>query len=149
MRQSLQQGPDPPFPTPATLDPNPSPPEQPLPTRQLHPLPKGLVELYGLLAVLFVLVPEWMAGGALGRFKEGRDGSQLPVTASAWRRVPELRLAAMGLAELRQLEEGAEERPVRHRVRRHGEGEEDLRVRHPLHRVHVRREEEGAFRYAP
>jgi len=96
-------GPGPALPTPATLDPNPSPPEQPLPPRQLHPLPKGLVELYGLLAVLFVLVPEWMAGGALGRLKEGRDGSQLPVTASAWRRVPELRLAAMGLAELRLL----------------------------------------------
>ena len=33
--------------------------------RQLHPLPRGLVELYGLLAVLFVLVPEWMADGAV------------------------------------------------------------------------------------
>jgi hypothetical protein len=85
------------------LDPNPSPPEQPLAPRQLHPLPKGLVELYGLLAVLFVLVPEWMAGGALVGFKDGRAGSQLPVTASAWRRVPELRLAAMGLGELRLL----------------------------------------------
>jgi len=40
--------------------------EDPSPTqRQLHPLPRGLVELYGLLAVLFVLVPEWMADGAL------------------------------------------------------------------------------------
>lgn len=92
-----------PFPTTVTLDPNLSPPEQSLAPRQLHPLPKGLVELYGLLAVLFVLVPEWMAGGALVGFKEGRAGSQLPVTASAWRRVPELRLAAMGLAELRLL----------------------------------------------
>ena len=27
----------------------------------LHPLPRGLVELYGLLAVLMVLVPEWIA----------------------------------------------------------------------------------------
>ena len=103
MQQRLPRGPIPPFPSPVTLDPNPSPPEQRLTPRQLHPLPKGLVELYGLLAVLFVLVPEWMAGGALVGFKEGRDGSQLPVTASAWRRVPELRLAAMGLAELRVL----------------------------------------------
>lgn len=73
------------------------------PLRQLHPLPRGLVELYGLLAVLFVLVPEWMAGGAWYGFREGRDGSVLPVTAQAWRRLPELRLASMHLRELRQL----------------------------------------------
>ena len=73
------------------------------PLRQLHPLPRGLVELYGLLAVLFVLVPEWMAGGAWLGFPEGREGSELPVTAQAWRRLPELRLASLSLAELRQL----------------------------------------------
>jgi hypothetical protein len=71
--------------------------------RQLHPLPRGLVELYGLLAVLFVLVPEWMAGGALLGFKGQRSGSELPPTAAAWRKLPELRLAAMSLAELRLL----------------------------------------------
>jgi hypothetical protein len=71
--------------------------------RQLHPMPRGLVELYGLLAVLFVLVPEWMAGGALLSFREVRRGSELPVTAGAWRRVPELRLASLTLAGLRQL----------------------------------------------
>jgi hypothetical protein len=75
----------------------------PNPQRQLHPLPKGLVELYGLLAVLFVLVPEWMAGGALAGLREGREGSDLPMTARAWRKVPELRLASMPLAELRRL----------------------------------------------
>ena len=86
------------------MDPTP-PHDQPFDTdrRQLHPLPKGLVELYGLLAVLFVLVPEWMAGGALSRFGEGRQGSALPLTAGAWRRVPELRLASMNLAQLRSL----------------------------------------------
>jgi len=66
-------------------------------------LPRGLVELYGLLAVLFVLVPEWMAGGALFGFREGREGSDLPVTTQAWQRVPELRLASLTLAGLRQL----------------------------------------------
>lgn len=74
--------------------------EQP---RQLHPLPRGLVELYGLLAVLFVLVPEWMAGGALKGFPEGREGSELPLPSMAWQRLPELQLASMGLAELRLL----------------------------------------------
>ena len=71
--------------------------------RQLHPLPRGLVELYGLLAVLFVLVPEWMAGGALFSFREARRGSELPVTTRAWQRVPELRLASLTMAGLRHL----------------------------------------------
>ena len=73
------------------------------PQRQLHPLPRGLVELYGLLAVLFVLVPEWMADGALAGLRSGREDSALPVPTAAWQRIPELRLAAMNLWELRQL----------------------------------------------
>lgn len=85
-------------PSPPRVPPVPSPTP-----RQLHPLPKGVVELYGLLAVLFVLVPEWMAGGALAGLRQGREGSDLPMTARAWRRVPELRLASMPLAELRLL----------------------------------------------
>jgi hypothetical protein len=72
-------------------------------SRRLHPLPRGLVELYGLLAVLFVLMPEWLAGGALFSFRESRRGSELPVTTKAWQRVPELRLASLTLAGLRQL----------------------------------------------
>lgn len=77
-------------------------PEQIQP-RRLHPLPRGLVELYGLLAVLFVLVPEWMAGGALLGFRANRRGSDLPAAAAVWQKLPELRLAAMSLAELRLL----------------------------------------------
>jgi hypothetical protein len=71
--------------------------------RPLHPLPRGLVELYGLLAVLFVLVPEWMAGGALLGFRETRDGSLLPPPSGAWKRLPELRLASLSLGEMRLL----------------------------------------------
>jgi hypothetical protein len=80
--------------------PEPSPPRAP---RQLHPLPKGLVELYGLLAVLVVLVPEWMAEGALLGWPPRQRGAVLPPASSAWQKVPELRLASMGLAELRLL----------------------------------------------
>ena len=69
----------------------------------LHPLPRGLVELYGLLAVLFVLVPEWMAGSALFGFRETRDGSLLPPPSGAWKRLPELRLASLSLSEMRLL----------------------------------------------
>lgn len=61
------------------------------------------MELYGLLAVLFVLVPEWMAGGALLSFSESRNGEALPPEAAAWRRLPELQLAGMSIAELRGL----------------------------------------------
>ncbi len=73
------------------------------PRRQLHPLPRGLVELYGLLAVLVVLVPEWMASGALLGFGQQRRGDPLPPSSQAWLRLPELRLASMTLAQLRQL----------------------------------------------
>jgi hypothetical protein len=66
--------------------------------RPLHPLPKGLVELYGLLAVLVVLIPEWIAGVA-----GGPGDTPLPPPTQAWQRLPELRLASMTLAELRQL----------------------------------------------
>ena len=79
-----------------------SPPPSP-PSRQLHPLPRGLVELYGLLAVLVVLVPEWLAGGALAGLRSHRRGALLPPTASAWQHLPELRLAVLSLADLRQL----------------------------------------------
>jgi len=85
-------------------DPRDEEPAEPLASpRELHPLPRGLVELYGLLAVLFVLVPEWMAGGALFSFREGRKGSELPVTTQAWQRMPELRLASLTMAGLRDL----------------------------------------------
>ena len=75
----------------------------PRPVKPLHPLPKGLVELYGLLAVLMVLVPEWIAGGALAGLQEPDRDSMLPAASVAWRRVPELLLASMSLLELRQL----------------------------------------------
>lgn len=81
----------------------PPPPPDEVRERQLHPLPRGLVELYGLLAVLFVLVPEWMAGGLMEGLAAPKQGQELAPASSAWRRLPELRLASMSLAELREL----------------------------------------------
>jgi len=77
--------------------------QSPQEPRQLHPLPRGLVELYGLLAVLVVLVPEWLASGALQGLTGQGSGALLPPSSQAWQRLPELRLASMSLAELRQL----------------------------------------------
>jgi hypothetical protein len=93
------------------------PPDGERESRRLHPLPRGLVELYGLLAVLIVLVPEWMAEGALLGWRERRRGANLPPAGAAWRKLPELLLASMSLAELRQL--GAELRLLHYgRLRR-------------------------------
>ena len=70
--------------------------------RSLHPLPRGLVELYGLVAVLVVLIPEWLADGTIS-ISQAAGPEFLPMRSRAWRTLPELRLAAMSLRELRQL----------------------------------------------
>ena len=70
--------------------------------RELHPLPKGLVKLYGLMAVLMVIIPEWIAEFTLS-MGNSATANQLPMTARAWRTLPELQVAAMNLYELRQL----------------------------------------------
>ena len=79
-----------------------SAPSDPRQRRQLHPLPKGLVELYGLLAVLVVLIPEWLADGTLSMDLR-KGGVAMPMTTRAWRTLPELQLASMSLLELREL----------------------------------------------
>ena len=75
---------------------------EPKPPRRLHPLPRGLVELYGLIAVLVVLIPEWIADGTLS-LGDKKSRSNLPMASRAWRTLPELQLASMNLAALRQL----------------------------------------------
>ena len=75
---------------------------EPKPPRRLHPLPRGLVELYGLIAVLVVLIPEWIAEGTLS-LGDKKSRSNLPMASRAWRTLPELQLASMNLSALRQL----------------------------------------------
>ena len=70
---------------------------EPKPPRRLHPLPSGLVELYGLIAVLVVLIPEWIADGTLS-LGDNKRRSNLPIASRAWRTLPELQLASMNLA---------------------------------------------------
>ena len=61
-----------------------------------------MVELYGLIAVLVVLIPEWLAEGTLTLGSAATTDS-LPMSSRAWRTLPELRLASMTLLELRRL----------------------------------------------
>ena len=79
-----------------------SKPPKPTERRRLHPLPKGLVELYGLIAVLVVLIPEWIADGTINLGERGAK-APLPMTSRAWRTLPELQLASMAMRELREL----------------------------------------------
>ena len=52
--------------------------------RSLHPLPRGLVELYGLVAVLVVLIPEWLADGTIS-ISQAAGPEFLPMRSRAWR----------------------------------------------------------------
>ncbi len=70
--------------------------------RKLNPLPRGLIELYGLIAVVVVLIPEWIAEITLTLSRNTSD-EKLPLKALTWQTQPELRLASMNLKELRQL----------------------------------------------
>ena len=72
------------------------------PQQPLHPLPKGLVEFYALLAVVLVLVPEWLATTALENL-DITKGDRLRLRARQWQWDPELMLGAMTMAQLRQL----------------------------------------------
>ncbi len=55
-----------------------------------------------LIAVLVVLIPEWLADGTLA-LNERPSRSAMPMTSRAWRTLPELQLASMSLCELRLL----------------------------------------------
>lgn len=70
--------------------------------QQLHPLPKSLVEFYALLAVVMVLVPEWLANTAMENL-DITKGERLRLRSRIWRWDPELMLGAMTMVQLRQL----------------------------------------------
>ncbi len=70
--------------------------------RQLNPLPKSVINLYGLLAVIIVLIPEWIADLGILFFNRGYE-DELPAESIAWESSPELKLAKLKILELRQL----------------------------------------------
>ena len=103
------------------------------PRRQLHPLPRGIVELYSLIAVLVVLIPEWLAEGTL--LLNPTDTSELlQINCRAWRRLPELWLAGMPIRDLRQL---AQERGI---LGYAADGREEL-TRQLLHYIDQQRQD--------
>ena len=61
-----------------------------------------MVRIYGLIAVLIVLIPEWLAEFVLFIGHSNHD-KQLPRSSTSWQTEPELRLAAMNMRELRLL----------------------------------------------
>ncbi len=72
------------------------------PKRQLRPLPKGLVNLYGLIAIFLILMPEWLAELALA-IPSKKNESSLSMESGLWKKVPELHVGGMTMFELRTL----------------------------------------------
>ena len=68
----------------------------------LAPRSKNLTNFYGFIAVLLVLIPEWLAEGAIFLSKTITD-HEMPKKGVAWHLEDELRLASMSLFELRKL----------------------------------------------
>ena len=61
-----------------------------------------MVRLYGLIAVIIVIIPEWLAELTFSISKFDFE-KQLPWNNDYWQTQPELRLAAMNIKELRAL----------------------------------------------
>ena len=70
--------------------------------RELKILPKTLVEIYALIAVLIVIIPEWLAEGTIFISKTISD-HKIPKEGMAWHLEDELRLASMSIFNLRKL----------------------------------------------
>ncbi len=68
----------------------------------LKPPSKTLIKIYGLLAILLVIIPEWLAEITLG-IENNSKNTDLPEKDIAWNRKPELRLSIMSIKELRLL----------------------------------------------
>ncbi len=69
---------------------------------KFNPLPKQLAKIYGLIAVLVVIIPELLAEVVLGISNSNLSGQKLN-NELGWQRIPELQLGAMSLRELRLL----------------------------------------------
>ncbi len=64
--------------------------------------PKVLINLYALLAILIVLIPEWIAEIAI-TIDNKRSKKSLPKSNSIWETHPELKISTMNIKELRKM----------------------------------------------
>ncbi len=70
--------------------------------RELQKLSGSKANLYGFIAVLLVLIPEWLAEVAI-ILRESITHYEIPNKGIAWQTEPELRLASLSLVQLRKL----------------------------------------------
>ena len=68
----------------------------------LIPPSKALIKIYGFLAILLVIIPEWLAEVTLG-IENSSHNSGLPQKDIEWKTNPELRISIMNIKELREL----------------------------------------------
>ena len=67
----------------------------------LNPPSKTLIKIYGILAILLVIIPEWLAEVTLG-IENRSHNSGLPKKDIVWKTNPELRISIMSIKELRE-----------------------------------------------
>ncbi len=73
-----------------------------LQVKVLKPLPKQLISFYGFIAVLIVLIPEWIADFTLNVSDLASEDTEI-FNDLGWKQNPELLLAPMNFRELREL----------------------------------------------
>tara|TARA_Y100001968_G_C19143702_1_gene612691 strand:+ start:362 stop:730 length:369 start_codon:yes stop_codon:yes gene_type:complete len=64
--------------------------------------PKLLINIYGILAILFIIIPEWMAEIAI-TLGNGSHEDRIPIKSNDWNTKPDLKLSTMNIRELRHL----------------------------------------------
>tara|TARA_Y100001968_G_C19360369_1_gene719424 strand:- start:48 stop:410 length:363 start_codon:yes stop_codon:yes gene_type:complete len=62
---------------------------------------KVLLNIYGILAVIIVLIPEWLAELLLAL--EHKEIKQIYIKRSAWKNYPSMRIESMSLREIRHM----------------------------------------------
>ena len=68
----------------------------------LKPPSQALVKIYGLLAILLVIIPEWLAEVTLG-IENKSHITGLAEKDTIWNTNPELKLSIMSIKEMREL----------------------------------------------
>ena len=70
--------------------------------KKLKPLPIGLVRVYGLIAIIGILIPEWIAEKIISMSLINSE-EKLPHNTKLWEAQPDLLLSTMSFRELRHL----------------------------------------------